>query len=373
MSARALFDRDLITLVGPAKSWRAKITPEGARRLAQEKDRRDREQRRARVAAERIRQKQEADARLRRQGTRLLEDVLAAGGRAHVSPGRFTSHDLTCIEQSIRDSDACPAGEMLTHEPHRMDEALGWSLYPRPDFDACISVSACTVPRQLRNPHPAVVAFQQRRQRVSKPNVQRAARLLQGIVNASLQRGWKVRHQGATASMYDGERQASDVEVVLPRLGVQVLVHELDQRGRTGRAFTAEHDHSGSSDKVLPSRWFQGSGRLQVTVSRYGWDTAPILQIRDESKTTVEDQVPSLVRALEIQGAEAEWEQRERQRKSTLREERRLEIYTEAVVKVREERNAEQATAQLEARRLAQRSGHTRTRSVPRRERSTRR
>ncbi len=49
---------------------------------------------------------------------------------------------------------------------------------------------AFKVPQQLRGPHPAVTAFQEEREHVSRAQIPRAARYLQGLVNAVAEMGW---------------------------------------------------------------------------------------------------------------------------------------------------------------------------------------
>lgn len=73
-----------------------------------------------------------------------------------------------------------------------MDPDLGVCIYLEPDFATLTPLRAFAVPRQLRGPHPCVTAFQDKRARVSRPQIARAARFLQGLVQAAGEMGWKV-------------------------------------------------------------------------------------------------------------------------------------------------------------------------------------
>ena len=76
----------------------------------------------------------------------------------------------------------------------------------------------------------------------------------------------------------------------------------------------------------------------------------PVLSQRDTGKSTLEDQLPSLVRVLEIGQAEADWARKEEERRSEIREERWKEVKKEALVHVAYERNAKRLLAELDSR-----------------------
>jgi hypothetical protein len=90
------------------------------------------------------------------------------------------------------------------------------------------------------------------------------------------------------------------------------------------------------------------SGRLEVTLTR-GWEQHPVLSQRDTGKSTLEDQLPSPVRVLEIGQAEADWAQEEEERRSEIREERWKEVKKEAFAHVSYERNAERLLTELDS------------------------
>jgi hypothetical protein len=86
-----------------------------------------------------------------------------------------------------------------------------------------------------------------------------------------------------------------------------------------------------------------------VTLTR-GWEKHPVLSQRDTGKSTLEDQLPALIRVLEIGEAEADWARKEEERRSVIREERWKEVKKDAFVHVAYERNATRLLAELDSR-----------------------
>ena len=76
---------------------------------------------------------------------------------------------------------------------------------------------------------------------------------------------------------------------------------------------------------------FTASGRLEVTLTR-GWEQYPVLSQRDTGRSTLEDQLPALIRLLEIDKAEAEWARKEEERRADIRKERWEEVKKDAFV-----------------------------------------
>lgn len=50
-----------------------------------------------------------------------------------------------------------------------------------------------------------------------------------------------------------------------------------------------------------------------------GWEQHPVLSQRDSGRSTLEDQLPALIRTLEIGEAEAEWSRKEKERRADIR------------------------------------------------------
>jgi hypothetical protein len=121
----------------------------------------------------------------------LLDDVIAAGGRLDLGPDA-DPEDVRRMQNSLAQSGQVPDGQRLAQEPTRMDPILGVTVYLEPDFETLTAIRSFDVPRQLRNPHPAVAEFQSKKALVSKAEIGRAARFLQAFVSAASEVGWKL-------------------------------------------------------------------------------------------------------------------------------------------------------------------------------------
>jgi hypothetical protein len=120
-------------------------------------------------------------------------------------------------------------------------------------------------------------------------------------------------------------------------------------RGRPGRAFIIQTDYLTRTERTTVNKSLTASGRLEVTLTR-GWVQHPVLSQRDSGRSTLEDQLPALIRVLEIGKAEAEWARKEEERRADIREERWEEVKKEAFVRVAYERNAARLLAELDSR-----------------------
>lgn len=237
VSARALHNRGLVRVSGQGSTWTASITPAGKSRLDEEAGRVEAERKRAqeeqRQRDEQARKRQEKQD----QAVRLLEDVITAGGRLALGT-TISEFDVSQIARLLADQGLLPSGQRLAHEPTRMDPVLGVTAYLEPDITATIPTTAVRVPSQLRSPHAAVEAFRAHRQNVSKAQIPRAARILQGLVTAAQSRQWKVPAQRPSGSRRDA---SPDLLISTPSQEVVVTIYELDERGRPGRAFVEDY------------------------------------------------------------------------------------------------------------------------------------
>lgn len=350
VSARSLHNRGLVRVTGKSATWNASITPEGTHMLEAEAKRVEVERDRARREAEVKAQKEREQAQLRARAIELLSEVIAAGGRLDVGTG-VTADEVTKLCGSLRLSGALPVAQRLTQEPTRMDPAFGVTVYLEPDFAALTALRTFTVPGQLRDPHPAVVAFRDKKDLVSKAEIGRAARLLQALATASATVGRKVtgrpRNEGYGRNLPD-----PDLVLRLPSRELVVSIRELDQRGRRVTAFTTQTDYYTRTSRTIANTSFEPSGKLEVKLSKK-WEEQTVLSIRDELGVAIEDQLPTLIRALEIAEAEAEWSHKEEERRAEIRKVRWEEVKQEALVKVAYDRNAAQLGEQLDGRRAA--------------------
>ncbi|MBW0252602.1 hypothetical protein [Cellulomonas sp. PS-H5] len=350
VSARALHNRSLIRIEGRGATWTAAVTPEGVRRLQDEAKRVEAERERLR-REERARAEQERAAQqLRERAVEVLERVVAAGGRLELGSD-VDEREMTRIEGVLLREHLVPAGERLTHEPTRMDPSLGVTAYLEPDFAARTPVRAFTVPRQLRGPHPAIVAFQEKRALVSKTQIPRAARFLQGLADAAVSMGWKV--SAKVPNMSTGRDEVRpDLSLRVPSRELIVTMRELDQRGRQVSAFTTTPDYYPRTSRTSANKQFLATGRLEVTVEK-AWEQQAVLTLRDTSGATLEEQLPTFIRQLEIAEAEAVWARQEGERRAEIRQVRWEEVKREAFTKLSYERNAARLRDELARREAA--------------------
>lgn len=350
VSARALHNRGFLRVSGSGSTWSAQITADGTRRLQDEAKRIEAEREHAR------RQEQARAAREREQqqlldrAAELLHDVVAAGGRIDLGPGADCD-DVRRMQSILAQSGLLPEGQRLAQEPTRMDPIFGVTVYFEPDFATLTALRTFTVPGQLRDPLPAVVAFRDKKDLVSKAEVGRAARFLQALATAATTLGWKVtgrpRNEG-----YGLNQPDPDLILRLPSRDLVVSIRELDKRGRRATAFITQTDYYTRTTRTIANKNFEVSGRLEVKLSKK-WEDATVLSIRDEPGAPIEDQLPTLIRTLEITEAEARWSRTEEQRRAELRQIRWEEVKQEALTKLTYQRNAELLRDQLERRRDA--------------------
>lgn len=128
---------------------------------------------------------------------------------------------------------------------------------------------------------------------------------LQGLVNAVAEMGWSVPAKVQVGYAGRGE-PGPDLSIKLPSCEILVAVRELDERGRPRRPLITQTDYLTRTERTTVNKSFTASGRLEVTLTR-GWEQHPVLSQRDSAKSTLEDQLPALIRILEINKAEADW------------------------------------------------------------------
>ena len=232
-----------------------------------------------------------------------------------------------------------------------MDPVMGVTVYLEPDFEALTAMRSCDIPRQLRNPHPAVVDFQSKKALVSKAEIGRAARFLQGLISAASEVGWKIPPKARSVSRGRGE-PVPDLSLQLPSRELVVTVRELDERGRRVQAYVTETDFYTRGTRTSANRHFQASGRLEVTITKI-WEDQTVLSFFDTPDATIEAKLPTLIYKLEVAEAEADWSRQEEARRSEARQTRWEEVKKEAFTKLTYERNAEMLRDQLERRQAA--------------------
>lgn len=297
VSARALHNRGFIRVAGSGATWAAQITPDGTRRLQEEAKRIEAEREHLRRQEEARAAREREQQQLRDRAAELLQNVVAAGGRLDLGPDA-DSDDIRRMQSSLAQSGLLPEGQRLAQEPTRMDPVFGVTVYLEPDFATLTALRTFTVPGQLRDPHPAVVSFRDKKDLVSKAEVGRAARILQALATAATTVGWKATGRPPNEG-YGRHQPDPDLILRLPSRDVVVSIRELDQRGRRVTAFITETDYYTRTTRTIANKNFEGSGKLEVKLSKK-WEDETVLSIRDEPGAPIEDQLPTLIRTLEV-------------------------------------------------------------------------
>jgi hypothetical protein len=251
VSARGLHSRGLIRIEGRGPTWTAKITAEGRRLLKEQARRIEAERERERRQEGRAEREHEA-LRLRARALEVLEAVAVAGGRLALTAD-YSEREVTKIADCLAREGLLPDGQRLAHEPTRMDSLLGVTAYLEPDFAALTPTRTFMVPLQLRGPHPAVTAFQERCEHVSRAQIPRAARYLQRLVNAVAELGWSIPAKVQVGYAGRGE-SGPDLSIRLPSREVLVAVRELDERGHPGRAFITQTDYLTRTERTTVNK-----------------------------------------------------------------------------------------------------------------------
>jgi hypothetical protein len=350
VSARALHNRGFLCVSGSGTTWAARITADGTRRLQEEAKRIEAERERARREQEARVAREREQQQVRDRAVELLHDVIAADGRLDLGPDADTE-DIRRMQNSLAQSGRLPEGQRLAQEPTRMDPVLGVTVYLEPDFEALIAMRSFDVPRQLRNPHPAVVEFQSKKALVSKAEIGRAARFLQTFVSAATEVGWKIPSKVRNMSRGRGE-PVPDLFLQLPSRELVATIRELDERDRRLQAYVTETDYYTRATRTTANKHFQASGNLEVTITKT-WENQTVLSLRDTLGASLEEQLPMLIHKLEIAEAEVKWSRQEESRRSEIRKTRWEEVKKEAFTKLTYERNAELLREQLERQQAA--------------------
>lgn len=350
VSARALHNRGFLHVSGSGPTWAAQITADGTLRLQEEAKRIDAERELALREEEARATREREQKQLHDRAVKLLHDVIAAGGRLDLGP-EAEPNDIERMRKCLGKSGHLPDSQRLAQEPTRTDPVLGVTVYLEPNFEVLTTMRSFDIPRQLRNSHLAVMEFQKKKALVSKSEIGRAARFLQGLISAASEVGWNVPPKMRHWSRGGGE-PLPDLSLQLPSRELFLTVRELDKRGRRVQAYVTETDYYTRETRTSANRDFQASGKLEITITKI-WEDKAMLSVCDSSDGSIEEKLPMLIHKLEIAEAEAGWSRQEEKRRSEARQARWEEVKREAFTKLTYQRNTEMLHDQLERRQAA--------------------
>lgn len=302
ITARALQRRGLVDIRGNGESWTASITEAGLAWKATHPE------------------ATQGDA----QVDELIRDVVAADGRLELPKGDDT---VRTYKELVRMSD------------HRPSRPRGWRLEvrttgpwddPRREvvlvrhFEDLVDALPVPVPGRVTRYHPAVKAFlgDRDRQWVSKEHVDRAAHILQAIVEEAPRRGLGVLNAEQAKNVAGDSYHVRAAERC-----------RLALRSPAGVYGIRLKEVSAPSDEMVDPRrryqrrtraaWldarnteFIGTGILELIIDGPGTGYSGDRH-RDAKTIPLEAKLPRVFRMIEIHRLQAEWRDQEREREAT--------------------------------------------------------
>ncbi len=306
ITARALERRGLVRVRGHGESWVATVTKAGLGwQQAHPEPRPD---------------ESEVDA--------LIERVQAADGRLELPKGE----DIRAAhEELVRRSDRSPRrprGWRLSLHPAGTWSDRRYEVTLVRHFEDLVELVPVPVPAHVARYHPAVKAFIADRdwQHVSREHLERAARILQAIVDEARRRGLEV---------VTGEQATLGVDAYHARAIARSRFALRSPAGVYG--IRIQEVSAPSETKVRPRPWgrratrarwldarpteFVSTGMLELVVdgpgTAYGGD-----RYRDAKTVSLEDKLGRVFRAIEVHRLEAELREEEREREAAERRRR---------------------------------------------------
>lgn len=290
------------------------------------------------------------------QPQHLVARVIAADGILEVD----TEDDETDYERLITASKHAPNlpfGKQLrlrTVGPYGSDRC---EVYLDEDFSVTVAPRPVPVPQRVAAWHPAVAAYRADldRQEVSKDSRARASHILQALANEAARRGYTVVSAGRSQPQYNSDFRGSlkdgQIRIGIDAFTYQIRLRELGRPGGASLPFTAH--------RTLP-RWqavrhaeFVPTGILQLTIgSGYRRDSRPA-EFKDTRRASLEDQLPALLRELEVRAREDAHQRLQEERQAEQKRRRWERAMEQARNDFHEASRIEELTRQMEAWRLA--------------------
>ncbi|NTW38632.1 MAG: hypothetical protein HGA44_01895 [Cellulomonadaceae bacterium] len=336
-AARQLHNRGLLRITGQRSQLTAVITDRGREVLARLEQVIEYRRRAEQLAAEHAAAERQKLAMRQERALALIAEVLSAGGRKELGD-RFGPQELHQIEHLSRTQGLAPAGQKLESEPTMMDERLGYTAFLSPDFDAQIAARPAPVPASLRNPSPVAAAFLLRRRRVSKASIPRAARILEAIVEASRARSWATREFDRGYRIAGRNEDDFDLTIDTGELRHHVLIRERNSKNpRDHRAYVSTHwdVYRGVAEtqaKLVRSSAFESTGELILELEQHsGQADTRARSWKDTKARTLDEQLPELMRTLDVAQAERDWESQETRRRQELKDARWKQVRATAL------------------------------------------
>jgi hypothetical protein len=265
ISAAALSRRGLAAIAGHGALWRATITPAGRAYLRQ-------------VDGPSPPRARRTEPLVSKQ---LVDEVLAGGGSLRVPAHRFDPAGEISGQRRVALADRggwLAEGKRLTLRRLTGDE-MEIELLDAPAVEVAPEVRRVTVPGRVARYHPVVRWIRDRpeRQEVSRAQLPRALRLLQGLVAEAERRGYGVEVVGGSSDErgggWSGPRRG---HLTITVRGTATAIRVLEE-GLPSRAYWQQHN----------TRWDYSPGGRSRSV------TAPISEYEAKATGRLRLEVPS--------------------------------------------------------------------------------
>jgi hypothetical protein len=330
ISAAALRRRGLVTISGRGPTWLATVTTMGREYLKQADGPTPPVPRQANVSVT----------------EQLVKDVIAAGGSLRVP--RKNWHYQGGVDYANRAQLAerygkVPAGKRLIVEVVSPEE-LQIALMEAPE-DMVEDAPPVPVPMKVARYHPVVRQFRERPERheVSRAALPRVLRILQGLIAEAEQRGYSAqlvpvpeRGRYGYRSEWSGAHYGH-ILIAIADYSAALRIAEEGLQSRTywrQRNYTYFHGSDRWDSRVLDAYEANATGRLQMQlVTGYSRRSA---KWADRKTTTLEEELPALLREIEVRAVEDERRRHEEKHKAAERE-----LAWQAAMKKARERHAE--------------------------------
>jgi hypothetical protein len=343
ISAAALRSRGLVTISGRGPTWSATITTAGREYLKQ-------------ADGPTPPVPRQANASVTEQ---LVKDVIAAGGSLRVPRKNWHlqgSVDYANRARLAEQYGKVPAGKRLIVEVASPEE-LQIALVDAPE-GRVEDASPIFMPTKVARYHPVVRQFRERSERheVSRAALPRVLRILQGLIVEAEQRGYDAQLVSAPERDRHGYRSEwsgahyGHVVIAIADYSAALRIAEEGLQSRTywrQRNYTYFRGSDRWDSRVLDAYETNATGRLQMQlVTGYSQRSA---KWADRKTTTLEDELPELLREIEMRAVEDEHRRRAEKRKAAERERA-----WQAAMKKARERHAENNRSEILSSEVAQ-------------------
>lgn len=250
----------------------------------------------------------------------LVARVVQAGGVLEIDAEDYGT-DYKGLCKAAKQAPNLPFGKQLRVRKAGPWWADGCEIYFDEDFAARVVTRPVPVPQRVATYHPAVAAYRadSGRHEVSKDSLGRASRILQALADEAVRRGYTVNAVEKQADQYPSARIGALTDgqlwFVIDEFSYRLRIREQGTRGRRtvsswpqrARMPLWQQDQKSS---LLPI------AELRITLEKGSRREGRQAEFRDAKRATLEEQLPDVLRELEIRAAEDSWRRLQEQRQA---------------------------------------------------------